>query len=701
MKINILAVMNNKNQANKYLYALVNLLLVGVMAVLIWRAFNVPALILMRDDMHTLADRVWFAGNAEWLEYLLFFSQNRYVAMGDNMLVRPLLFLHHWALDVFFRADRAIHYWDSFAISIFSAGTIFWIARRFVPIAGALALAVSFLVLPKGYSFEWSTISPYLLSISFFGLGLVLLLDDQEEYPDKISWRSLTLLSLSTLFHELAALSILVLTVLALLFENKKRRSFTFHLIAISVAWLLMYLTVILLLKPDGFIGPGVMDHVVSGHFDSYGSIKQYIKTVIHVLAYPISACAVTLFMSVWYVFMSSSRPSWNKKWLLFGFVTSIFAMTAGLALGRVAIRLGFHEWYEEMYYYYLLVICAIFMGLIFRKNTIWKTAGWVLVICLLVLDVRLLVLRADRIQDREGQFPIWSELTGDMKQFFEENPDKCMAGIRGFDSEVVNERFSSIVGMRPLRDFDVARDLNTAFYYYSCGVRSQAHPTYFNVTNKDLGTTFSFKATQESWHPAAQFKAMDLTRDKVPYYFAELLAKQSKRSKSMIWGQSNPPNVEANLNEECMKSKSMDFSELSMNFLSSDVVPISYNFGVRLETLIGKEHVMIFHANAVEISEFDIPLAATETSTSLTTQEVQQLNSRIMFLNSMPETFSVRLKSAATGIEVFFQEQLLGRLKADLSEGPYVIQVCPFDNHTPIEQVQSITYVPLNLPLR
>jgi hypothetical protein len=595
-----------------------------------------------------------------------------------------VFFAVNWFLDVFFRSSRDIHYWVSLTIGFFSAGTLLWIAYRFVPFVAAITAAAGFMAISTGYVFEWSTITFYLLSISFFGLGFIFLIDDQEKLPQKISWRSLIFLMLSTLFHELAAISILSLTVLAIYLENKERKLFIIHLFTVSLVWLLLYALAMFLLNPDGFYSTGEWQRLINTMSSYNSETLLYLKKLFFIVLKPGIIIGVFLICTVWYVRKPENRLSWKEKWTLIGFGVPMVCLVTGLFVGRVLTRGGYSSWYQEMFLYFFFVVSAVFMSLIFRKGKVWKMVGWVLIIFLIVQDIRLLNIRADLIQDREAQRPIWSDLVSDIRNYFEEHSENCLAGMRGLHSAKINESYKSIFAIKDVNDVNVKKDLNTIFFYQSCGFRKNAEPTYLNIARGNLEKRYSFKPLQEAWHEETEYKLSDLTLETLPQHLRTFQVAASKKAMDDIWWVRNPQKPVIKIDESCVRSKDIYFSEARLDISSEDISPISYNFTIHFQVSGDREYLITFRANEVELVEVD------------SKTKLKALNFRNIYLNAMPKEFSVRFKSAGDGIEVFFQEQLLGLLPTEQSKSSHVIQVCPFENSTPHEKVKSFSYVKL-----
>jgi hypothetical protein len=336
----------------------------------------------------------------------------------------------------------------------------------------------------------------------------------------------------------------------------------------------------------------------------------------------------------------------------------------------------------------------------------------WTIITSILVASVTLSNIRADNIQIRSTQAPIFSVFINDFKSYFREHPQQCFAGIKNnsyiTSKTAVNtaQNVSSNISESNMQTNNLLKDktqLNMILYYYSCGYRKSSHPIYLDVSYDVRTKKYTFNSIEELWSAEKEYQEIPLNKSTSPPIINIHQLASTKKSIGSIWW-SAPHHLSELIHvENCTTTSDIKFSEARIFFASSDKFPTFYNFSILIKNQHEKNYLITFRSNVVELTEVDKEQHYSVTIEKLTTAKTfleamtwtsELTNIDSLYLNSVPKEFLVRFKKSVYGTEIYFQKQFIGMLPIGQNEQSTNFYICPFDNKTAHEEVVSFAYV-------
>jgi hypothetical protein len=510
-------------------------ILVAVAAVwLIWRAHRLPVYgtghILFRDDTAVLSERAWFESNAQWLRHLLFFNQTRFTAVGDYVLVRPLLFATTWAADVLFRSNRDLHYWLSMVISAFGLLTLIRVGKRSgLPLIISVPIASSLFLMHSDHALlTWSHITPYLFALALPIWGMMRITSTPE---DRLDWGAIALFVIATCFHEAAALGLIVTGVVAFLTTRRERKWFAFHFLFAAALYVLLYAAVMFSYRPPAVVD-ATTDVAVAEKLTRISESTVFFFRDL-MLGLPIAALAgnrvlytfaiVVFWLAVctaiaWCARHFRGASSWADRWLLWSIVIHFAAFFGGYAITRFGTR-PVQSWYLQMALYYLLAATLVVFGVMYRgtpRSFFWKTLVVAVTATLWVANYAASSELADISENKWTRYSPQRDVTRAVLQYLEQT-HTCFAGSTS-TSPMMSDALSILL------------------YYESCTAHPEREAAYF-----DMGPSGG-AAYAVSWAPASAHRATSLTAS-----------------------------------GNCVNSEAMTFAEYDLSLATRDTVPIRY----------------------------------------------------------------------------------------------------------------------------
>lgn len=478
--------------------------LVAVAAVwLIWRAYRLPLYgtgnILFRDDTAVLSERAWFDSNAQWLRHLLFFNQTRYTAVGDYVLVRPLLFATTWAGDVLSRSNREAHYWLSMAISAFALLVLVRLGKRSgLPLIVSVPIAISLFLMRSDHALlTWSHITPYLFALALPIWGMMRITSTPE---DRIDWGAVALFVIATGFHEAAALGLILTGVAAFLTTRRTRKWFAFHFLFAGALYVLLYATVMLSFRPPAVVEATTdlpfaekLIRIAGSTVVFFGDLTDALpiaslagNRVLYPLAIVVFWFAVCA-AAAWCVRHFKGASSWADRWLLSSIGIHFAAFFGGYAITRFGTR-AVQSWYLQMALYYLLAAALVVFGVVYRgtpRSHFWKALVVAVTAILWVANYAASSELAGISESKWTRYNAQRDVTRGVLEYLEQTRT-CFAGSTSPFPMMSNA-------------------LSILLYYESCAARPEREAAYF-IMEPSGGAAFGV-----SWAGAAAHRATSL----------------------------------------------------------------------------------------------------------------------------------------------------------------------------------------------
>ena len=441
------------------------------------------------DEWFVLPERVWFNSSWEWLSHLLLFNQTRYTYAGDQILVRPGLFLWMWIQDELFRANREGQQLFLAGVAI-GAFTIFFFALRkecgkWLAFAAAL---FAFSCLPGVDFYNWSHLSGYVLALAFYTLAIHLQFTGQPTVRRALVTGILFFLAETC--HELVACSMVILVAIELYRARPVMRRVNLLRLLPMVAALFAYTVLVVAvwaIHPPKLIS-GTATQSVPFSLENISAILKIMAGVfLQVLnnLVPFLTADPEINIARWILggllilalaVRQCIRPTEGRQKLV-AVLIPILILFVGLALGRVSMQGVVKIHYFPLFQFF--AVLAIFL--------MWPGGKWgsrlapVLAIVLAGSSVyNAQLVRESRPQREEWVGAAVNAARG-ISSYLETHPDRCFAGI--FDPNLRTR---------------INAAMNISFSSENCGLR-KGKPVTFKLNKEGNVAEFETKTAEPS----------------------------------------------------------------------------------------------------------------------------------------------------------------------------------------------------------
>lgn len=379
-----------------------------------------------RDQVPFLEEKAQITGGFwNWFWHAFSYNRTRLLWPGDYFLFRPL----HMSLLVL--ADHFFGQLPKFhgALSLFYTGTATWALftlLRLVIKNSPLALGISgiFLVFYAGNELVlWRHISPYLLALGFFGIGIYLYLRGIP--PSKKTlyfWAGAALcFFLGSCIHEIIALALLIGVFLWAVGSPKKTFQNFRSLLPLglpALSYVVFNVANFLYFKPATVLGPAdksqgihilAMAHsawlVLSASSAAFlfpplvhlcigtTGISQWVFVPDSLLL--LLAGGLFTGLTTWLVIFVFRKGSTHQQWTVVFALSLILSYSVAIGIGRVYVR-GLPYFFDSTYYYGVFAFAScllIGVPLAHPRIPLWvKGLTWGVLALLIILNLSQLI---------------------------------------------------------------------------------------------------------------------------------------------------------------------------------------------------------------------------------------------------------------------------------------------------------------------
>lgn len=427
-----------------------------------------------RDQICFLSERINFPSNFDWLIHTLSWNRTRLFEVGDYYLFRPFHMVLIAMTDIFFREYPMV----SGLISILYLGLAGWslylIVNKLISNAYlGLLFALCFITQYASQDIVlWRHISPYLLSLFFWGIGIYFLCSANRHQKKSTYYLAASFFFIACCFHEIIALALFITSSLLYLFT--KTSSFRFkkklYFCAMpAIGYLFINLFDFLYYHPGKILGPSDSIHgfepfkIISSiwltHAASFSSFlfpfaitikdgKSGISSwsfldigwLLHVggivglifIILLIIKCSNRIFKLTNKKDLTISTQKLNNALLVFTFSLSAYlSYLVAIGFGRVYLR-GISYLSESIYYYAFSTYFILLMfvsGLAFFDSLSRKNRTLIQIFLASLILVNYYSLNQSLLIYQHNQIKNLS-IIYKAKSVFKTNPNICVAGF-------------------------------------------------------------------------------------------------------------------------------------------------------------------------------------------------------------------------------------------------------------------------------
>ena len=694
-----------------------NLLIYFLIFVMITLLYYTPITNIYLDDHHMLNDKVWFNNEYEWLKYLLFYNQTRITNAGDYMLIRPVLFLINWILDLFFRDLRIYHYNFSLLMTFSSALSLYIISKKYFSPLKCLIVVFFFLSIGKSTVFISSHISPYILGLGMFSFGFYLLIHNETKQQKITSIISYVLLILSSLCHELFGISSIAITITIFILSNKLLNKTSFYIdrpylyktiSLVSITWLLFYTLSLYLLAPPNIFSNGEVENILNYSFN--GKIGHLISIFRSSFLLLVSILITSAFIIK---IFKNKNSNFNKEDFLtvIIFYLPIIALFIGLFFGRLLTRGGYSHWYDVILLYFCLILLGPFVKFLFNQiyfnrfklhlsNLIFSF----LLIISLYHSATMIFNKNLKLKDKINDNYVSSFLEKTVP-FFKNNSDKCFAGIVPNNQIQSNTISNTEYYIKTLKVIALKTKLETMLYHYNCHKLSRSTPIYLNLSLESNSKNLNIKMLPNLIKKMLNPEYITLTKSLPPNEINFHLLRSEKMTAGNIHHKKPQNNIIYNRKEKiCLQAKVNKTKSIKLTFLSSDIFPRSLNTSIYIKTSNIGGYLTSLRTNQSDVSlikkggfsseEYKklnsalTLMQATEWSNYKYSSSTKETKS---YLTIMPKKFNLHFIKNNDNFQIFFEKQIIGQISTQSQDDYFELYICPFKNNTKTEKLLSV----------
>lgn len=224
-------------------------LLTVVFAIYRYGIFDLPRI----DHLFFLKEQEFEKSNLDFFLRIISYNRSAHIAHGDYFLYRPGFFGYLAFVTIFFRENLLIAGVLSLIWHAITSFVLFLLIKRISGTRLALFLSLVFCVQYAGMEMLiWRHISPYMIGLIFFSIGLMMIMKEQENNHRAQGWNSLLFLFLATLFHESFPSTMMVLGLISFLV---RKRDLAIRFLIPGAVWLLLNWLDFLHYHPESILG--------------------------------------------------------------------------------------------------------------------------------------------------------------------------------------------------------------------------------------------------------------------------------------------------------------------------------------------------------------------------------------------------------------------------------------------------------------
>jgi hypothetical protein len=442
---------------------------------------------------------------------------------------------------------------------------------------------------------------------------------------------------MSSLFHEFAALSIILLCIILYLLNRKKIRNtevMYFKLLATSIIYIILY-GLFVIIPNLNLIQLSIFEYLNDFSYYSLTSLIQ--ANINHKSLFFLAKTIViiSLVISIFILIYIKIRKEmiFKEQMYLVYYIVPLLSLSLLVILGRVIPRGGYNPWYEVMIYYFIILTSSVLVGNLLNKKIIITI---MIKFSILLFPILLIINLQKRIEENTTRYQsnyIWGQMVHDINNYIK-SENICILGFDGLNTDEMNL-------------------INIQFFKMSCSYLNRI-PVLIEVEKNSSKNLITYKKLLIE-KEYLSIDAISIIKNELLNEF-EYKYIESKKLKPIKHATKN--------NILCNGIRSINKKDIEFNSVALNTKPVKYNFYIAFYDATNKNlNLQVFNENIVDDIDF------------FSQKKIKNKSS--LYLNNMHINIKIQIKNFNNNYYVIFNNQLIKILK---NVEPLDIFICKFE---------------------